>query len=126
MLTKNKETALIIECEKRLLTAIKNKDLKALDELLHENLLFNLPNGQTITKAIDMETHRTGSLIVDSIVPGEHVINLIDGVAVVTVIIGINGTYLGEIMEGKFSYIRVWKLFKGSWKVIAGSCTQLK
>lgn len=38
-------------CETRLLTAFREKDLHTLDQLVHAEALFVLPNGRTITKA---------------------------------------------------------------------------
>jgi len=52
----------IIECEKRLLEALKNGDIQVLHELLHDNLIFNIPTGQTITKEMDIENHRSNLL----------------------------------------------------------------
>jgi hypothetical protein len=37
----------IVQCEKRLLEAVKTSDIKVLDELFHDNLVFNIPTGQT-------------------------------------------------------------------------------
>lgn len=41
----------IMECESKLLEAMKSGDIKVLDQLLHDKLVFNIPTGQTITKA---------------------------------------------------------------------------
>lgn len=35
----------IIKSEKRLLEAMKTSDINVLDELLHDNLIFNIPTG---------------------------------------------------------------------------------
>jgi hypothetical protein len=35
------------------------------------------------------------------------------------------GKFLTGEFEGRFRYIRVWKSFGNSWKVIAGSGTQI-
>ncbi len=44
-LVKSKEKDSIAKLEQEILIAMKNCDVKKLDELLHEKLLFNLPNG---------------------------------------------------------------------------------
>ncbi|MBT2561142.1 nuclear transport factor 2 family protein [Pedobacter sp. ISL-68] len=115
----------IILNEDRLLTAIKNGDIEDLDQLLHEDLLFNLPNGVTITKAMDMETYISGNLVVNSILPAEQQINLINDTAVVSVKIELKAVYTSQSIEGIFRYLRVWKLFDQEWKVIAGSCVAI-
>jgi hypothetical protein len=116
----------IILNEDRLLTAIQNGDIEDLDLLLHEDLLFNLPNGVTITKDMDMETYTSGNLVVNSILPSEQQINLInDNIAVVSVKIELKAVYTSQSIEGIFRYLRVWKLFDQEWKVIAGSCVAI-
>jgi hypothetical protein len=115
----------IIENERRLLEAIKNNDHALLDDLLHDDLLFTIPTGQTITKAMDLETYRSGKVSINSISSSEQTINLIDPTAIVAVTIEIRGKYLDHSLDGKFRYLRVWKFSDDQWKVIAGSCVSL-
>jgi hypothetical protein len=112
----------ILECEKRLLEAIKTGNIKALDELLHENLIFNIPTGQTITKSIDIENYKSGLMRVSEILATDQIIKSIDDeTTTVAVTIYLKEKYGDQIIDGKFRYLRVWKLFDNSWKVIAGS-----
>lgn len=115
----------IILNEDRLLTAIQHGNIEDLDQLLHEDLLFNLPNGITITKAMDMETYTSGNLVVNSILPSEQQINLINDIAVISVKIELKAVYNSQSIEGIFRYLRVWKVFDQEWKVIAGSCVAI-
>ncbi|MCX2495918.1 nuclear transport factor 2 family protein [Pedobacter sp. PF22-3] len=115
----------IILLENRLLAAIQTGDVEDLNELLHEDLLFNLPNGVTITKAMDMETYTSGKMAVNSIIPAEQQINLINDTAVVSVKIELKAVYNSQSIEGIFRYLRVWKVFDQEWKVIAGSCVAI-
>ena len=115
----------LIASEKALLLAIKNRDIDSLDNLLHDDLLFNLPNGQTITKAVDLETHRSGQMTIFAIEAKEQQINIIGDTAIVAVMINLKGKYIDLPIDGIFSYLRVWKNFNNQWKVIAGSCIEL-
>ncbi len=115
----------IIDCEKRLLEAIKSGDVRALDDLLHDDLLFMIPNGQIITKVMDLEAYRTGSMIINEITSHLDLLNLMGEVAVVTLTIDTKGVMLGQPNEGTFRYIRVWKQFGDSCRVIAGSCIRV-
>ena len=63
----------IIECENRLLEALKTGDIKVLDELLYDNLIFNIPTGQTITKAMDIDNYRSGILTVSEILATDQI-----------------------------------------------------
>jgi hypothetical protein len=111
----------ILECEKRLLEAMKNSDIQVLDELLHDSLIFNIPTGQTITKSMDIENYRLGNMIVSEISATDQIINFIDDTSTVAVTLYLKARYGEQIIDGKFRYLRVWKLFGSSWKIIAGS-----
>ncbi|WP_310377964.1 nuclear transport factor 2 family protein [Flavobacterium sp.] len=111
----------IIDCEQQLLKAAKSCDIKVLDELLHDDLLFNNPTGQTISKQIYIEKYRPSNMSISKILPSEQIIKIIDDVAIVTVTIYLKAKYADQIIDGNFKYLRVWKLFDKSWKVISGS-----
>lgn len=115
----------IIECERRLLGALKTNNAKILDELIHDNLIFNIPTGQTITKEIDLNNYRSGIMKVVEISATDQIIQPFDDIYSVAVTIHLKAKYGDQIIEGKFRYLRVWKLFDNSWKVIAGSGFQI-
>jgi len=121
---KSKES--IIKVEQEILKAMKNCDIKKLDELLHEEILFNIPNGQAITKNQDLETYRSGNMNIDEIKSSDQKINLIGEIAIVSVTIKMKGKYFDFSLDGKYKILRVWKLFNTQWKVIAGSSNVLK
>ncbi|RZL04595.1 MAG: nuclear transport factor 2 family protein, partial [Pedobacter sp.] len=52
----------ILRQEDKLYVAIKEGNITQLDELLHDNLLFILPSGETITKQVDLDVYRSGAL----------------------------------------------------------------
>jgi hypothetical protein len=96
-----------------------------LDALLYDDLLFIAPNGQTITKQIDLQSHREGAMKVETLVPTIEDIKIMGDTAVVVVVYDTKGTMLGKPIVGKFKYIRFWKQFPDGIKVIGGSCFQL-
>ncbi|CAC9973349.1 DUF4440 domain-containing protein [Flavobacterium sp. WLB] len=119
------EKDLIVNAEIELLTAIKNADVSVLERILHDDLLFNLPTGETITKEFDLNSYRSGKMKVDSLEASDQIINIIGDAAVVAVSVSLKGTYDNNPINGVLKYIRVWKQFDGNLKVIAGSCVQL-
>ena len=119
----NKEQ--IIENEKILLDAFQNCDLKILDDLIHDNAHFVYPNGLLVTKSIVMDNYRSGNSAFNSVTASEQEINFIDDTAIVVVILDLNGKYKEQLINQKFQYIRVWKLFNDKWKVIAVSGVQI-
>ena len=116
----------IIELENKLIIGIKASDVKLLDTLLHDDLLFVLPNGQTITKEMDLASHSAGEMIVEELSPTIENIKIIGDTAVVVVVYDTKGSMLGQPIQGRFRYIRIWKLFSDGIKVIGGSCFQIQ
>ena len=116
---------IIVKIEQEILDAMKNCNIQKLDKLLHEKLLFNIPNGQTITKAIDLEIYNSGNITINEISSSEQEINIIEDTAIVSVIIEMKGTYFNDSINGKYKVIRVWKLLNNQLKVIAGSSIAL-
>ena len=115
----------IVAQEQALLSAIRQQDLAQLDLLLHEDLLFTLPTGQTITKADDMASYRAGHMVVESLQASQQQIHLVGAAAVVAVTITIEGTYQEQPLAGTYRYLRVWQQSQDAWQVIAGSCVAI-
>jgi hypothetical protein len=113
--------AQVVASEKSLLKAMRTNDVELLDTLLHDELLFNGPNGETATKAADLANYRSGNINLHAVESSDQLLSVIGDDVVVAVTVKIKGNYLGQELDGKFRYLRVWKLFDGAWKVIAGS-----
>lgn len=118
-------THVIVAHEQALLEAIRQQDLTQLDVLLHEDLLFTLPTGQTITKADDLATYRAGHLVVERLRASHQQIHVLGSAAVVAVTMELEGTYRGQSLAGTYRYMRVWQQTQDTWQVIAGSCVAL-
>lgn len=117
MITKNE----ILLLEDKLYEAMKNRSLEDLNDLLHPDLLFMIPSGQTITKEMDLQTYRDGSLKIAELTPQVEELNIIDDLAVITIKMHLKGNYNNGPFEAKFKYIRFWKKFPDGIKVVGGS-----
>jgi hypothetical protein len=115
----------IIEIENKLIEGIKTSNAEFLDTILHDDLLFIAPNGQTITKQIDLASHKAGEMIVEHLVPTFEEVKIFGNTATVIVVYDTKGTMLGTPIQGQFRYIRIWQLFGDGLKVIGGSCFKL-
>ncbi|MFN9500330.1 MAG: nuclear transport factor 2 family protein, partial [Chryseotalea sp.] len=71
----------ILKLEQELLEAIKSSNVNRLNALLHDDLLFVTPDGQTITKQMDLEAHRTKAMVVEEIKSDVEEITFIDNSA---------------------------------------------
>lgn len=115
----------IIEMENQLLKGIKTSDVALLNTILPDDLLFTAPTGQVITKEMDLASHRAGEMEVEQLISTVENINIIGDNAVVVIVYETKGKMLGNSIQGKFRYIRIWKMFSGQLKVIGGSCFKL-
>ena len=116
---------MIEKYEQKLLAAMQAHDVKALDQLLHDDLLFTTPDGSTITKQMDLEAHRSGAMVIERIATTIEKISIISDTVVVSVRMETKGSMMGNPMEGTFRYIRVWKKTGDRYCVIGGSCTAI-
>jgi len=115
----------IIKLELALIEGIMTSDITFLNRVLHDDLLFLAPNGQLITKAMDMASHQSGDMVVEQLIPNIENISVMDDTAVVVVVYDTKGMMLGQPIEGQFRYIRIWKYFPDGLQVIGGSCCKL-
>lgn len=115
------QIAAIITVEEKLLKAMKESNLTILDSLLHDELLFNIPNGQSIDKAMDLEHYQSGQMNITMIESEDQKIHMIGDTAVVVASIRMKGFFLTQPLDGKYRINRVWKCIDNQWKVISGS-----
>lgn len=115
----------IMENEERLIGAMRRDDVGYLERVLHDALVFMAPNGQVLTKQMDLDSHSRGEMIIDSLVPTYEDVTIMEDVATVVVVYETKGSMLGNPIQGRFRYIRVWKEFSDGLKVVAGACLML-
>jgi ketosteroid isomerase-like protein len=115
----------IVQHELDLLRAFEMKDITALNALIHNNALFVLPNGLSVTKETVLNNYREGNAQMASLVATDRHINVIGSNAVVSFNLEMKGKYFDKALSSNFRYLRVWQRTVGSWQVIATSGVQL-
>lgn len=115
----------IIKLEYRLIEAIKTSDIDFIENVLHDDLVFIAPNGQVVTKEMDLASHKSGEMTVEQLIPKFEDFNIIGDTAISIVSYDTKGTMLGQPISGRFRYIRSWKGFADGIKVISGACLQV-
>ena len=115
----------IIEVENKLFLAQLVSNVEILDELLHDDLIAVTPTGQIVTKEMDLESHRTKTMIIDDASTAIDEIKITADTALSIVTMNAKGKVMGMPLEGKFRYFRVWEVFDGKLKVIGASFMQL-
>ncbi|HAS46443.1 MAG TPA: DUF4440 domain-containing protein [Microscillaceae bacterium] len=115
----------IEEQEMQLLQAMQTSDIALLDQLIHPQLQFTTPTGQVVTKTMDLENYRSGSMTIAAMSPSDQKIQIIGQDAIVTVKIDMEGEFLGQAFKGAFRFTRFWKLVDNQWQVVGGSSVQI-
>lgn len=115
----------IEQMELRLIEAIKHSDIAFLDKTIHDDLLCVGPDGSTITKQMDLDSHRRGDMVVEQLTHEIEDARIIGNTAICIIIYDTKGKMMGNPIEGKFKYIRTWKQFDDGLKVIAAACFKI-
>lgn len=115
----------IIKLEYELIEAIKISDINFIENVLHDDLLFLAPNGQVVTKEMDLTSHKLKQMTVEQLIPNFEDFTIIGDTAISIVVYETKGVMLGQPVSGKFRYIRNWKVFNDSIKIVSGACLQI-
>ncbi len=108
------------ECEAALRQAQLASDVRILDRLLDDALVFTGPKGAVYGKKDDLDAHRHGVIRITRLEPSEERIQRFGHIAVVSVRMEMSGTFEGEAFAGPFRYTRVWRADADGWRVVAG------
>lgn len=112
----------IVALEVRLRSAQLAADVRALDALLSDDLLFTGPDGALATKADDLNAHRIGMVRFRSHVPEELRVRRVgETVAITALQTRLAVEVAGVLHEGTFRYTRVWAREGGTWRVAGGA-----
>ncbi len=115
----------VSDVENQLFLAQLASDVDALDQLLYDDLLAVSPTGQTLTKEMDLNAHRSKAMIIEEASTEIDDIKIIQDTALTIVTMSAKGKLMGTPLEGKFRYFRVWKYIDGTLKVVGASFMQL-
>lgn len=64
---------------------MQTNNIASMDSLLHEDLLFNSPDDQTITNEMDLEYYHSGKVNIQALTPIDLQINEISDTIVIAV-----------------------------------------
>jgi len=74
-----------------------------------------------ITNEPDLRTYNEGGLRIDELTPDIQGLNIIDDLAVLTLMMGLKGRPDGVRLDIPFCYIRFWKRFGKGIRIVGGS-----
>ena len=115
----------VVDAENKLFSAQLISNVDILDQLLHDDLTGIAPTGQIITKEMDLDSHRAGTMIIEEASTEIEEIKITGDIAVSIVSMKAKGKMMGTPLEGHFRYLRVWKRFDDTLKIVGASFMQL-
>lgn len=119
----NKED--VIEAENKLFSAQLASNVDVLDQLLHDDLVAVAPTGQIVTKEMDLNAHKAKAMIIEDAAREIDDIKIMGDTALSIVTMTAKGKMMGTPLEGTFRYLRVWKRFDDTLKIVGASIMQM-
>jgi ketosteroid isomerase-like protein len=118
-------TQAIEQLEAELAQAMLNNDLKTLDRLLSDDLIFTGPDGNTIDKAQDLALHRSGDTLLTTYEMERLLIRIYGSIAITDVKVRLAGSFKSESFEGLYQYLRIYLNQHDRWQIIGGQVTAI-
>ena len=108
------------EAERELQSAMLAGDVGALDRLLDDRVIATGPDGRRFTKAEDLETHRSGTLVIQDLTEEELSVLVAGDTGVTVVLLALTGVHEGEEFAARLRYTRTWvRHGDDRWRVLA-------
>lgn len=115
----------INQYEERFLHAFRTSNVEIVDELLHDEMVYNNAAGEIVSKKADLEGFKSANPKIEIVDCLEREIQLFDETAVVSTVIYLKGVFGGNQIEGKIRFLRIWKRFQNNWKIIGVTSVNL-
>jgi transposase InsO family protein len=96
-----------------------------LSDLIEDNLVFTGPMGNVMTKAEDLEAHRSRAFQIQRLDVFDTSFHPIHGLIVATTKAKLEATYDHQPVSGTFAYTRVWREGDRGWRVLVGHCSKI-
>jgi hypothetical protein len=109
----------IAKLERAWVSAIIDKDLGMLDELLAPEFAGTGPNGVTFSKGIAIADLKSGSYVVDKMSLDEISVNVFGDTAVAFTSQEEKSRYGDKDFSGRYHFTNVWVKRNGNWQVVA-------
>jgi len=109
----------ITAAEERLRLAMLASDVKELDLILADDLLFTNHMGQIVSKPQDLELHRAGTLRFRSVETVELQVLGSAALPMTSICVKLDGSYGGQNFEALLRFTRIWRQAdNGQWQLV--------
>lgn len=111
--------AALHNAEQRLQAAVRAGDVRALDLLLDDRVVYTGPDGSTVTKEEDLGAHRSRALAVEVFEQQDLHVTVVGSTGITRVLAGLEGTAGGQPFKARLRYTRTWIHTDSTWRVLA-------
>jgi ketosteroid isomerase-like protein len=112
----------IVHVEGQLQQAMLKNDVQALEQLLHDDLVFTFYTGTLVGKDEDLASHASHTLQLTELAFVEPPVTRLYGeTAIVSVLAHLKGTFQGIPIDSFYRYLRVWLFQEERWQIVAGN-----
>lgn len=108
----------IVHAEKQLQQAMVNNDVQALEQLIHDDLVFIDAKGNVQRKRDDIDSHASGAVVQTAVEFVEEPVIQFYGESA---IVAVKAHVQGKPLEAFCRYLRVWLFQDERWQIISGA-----
>jgi ketosteroid isomerase-like protein len=112
--------------EKAWVSALQNKDLKALDQLLADDLVYTHSTGIVESKAQYIAMQKSGTQVYKAVDYEDMKIRRYGDAGVVTAKVRMRGSTKGTPFDNQLQILHVWAKKDGRWQLVAHQTTRLQ
>ena len=116
---------MIIDLDKKRMTAMAEKDVAALKNMLCKGLVYTHSSGRQDTKQSLIEGMESGSTVYTSVVPSEVKAQDLGNAVVLTGVAAISVNSKGKPNSVRVRFTDVYENQNGTWRMIAWQSTKL-
>jgi ketosteroid isomerase-like protein len=115
----------ILALEEKRFGAMIGRDFKALEAMVHDDLLYTHSSGVTDTKASWLQSMQSGKTKYKSVNCTDHKVRVIGEVALITGRAAIEAEIGGQPRSLKLLFLNAWAKTPQGWKFVAWQSTPL-
>lgn len=115
----------VIELDRKRMTAMAEKDIPALQNLLCNGLIYTHSSARMDTKASLIGAMESGATVYTSVEPSDVVAQDLGGAVVLTGVAAISVTAHGAPNSFRVRFTDVWQNQGGTWRMVTWQSTKL-
>ena len=116
---------MIIELDKKRMTAMAQKDVDSLKKMLCKGLVYTHSSGRQDTKQSLLDNMESGSTVYTSVVPSEVKAQDLGNAVVLTGVAAISATNHGKPNSFRVRFTDVYENQNGTWRMVTWQSTKL-